>query len=235
MLDPFPPPPLWLSELVQPWAERFGLHSLPDHIHEVLFIFVFYLFIHSYLSPRLSVVLFPRSYPHLPRRTQINWDVHVVSFIQSTLISLLAIWVMIVDRERKEMTTAERIYGYTGACGLVQALATGYFLYDLIVSTVYIDLFGIGMLFHAVSALLVYGLGFVSILFFMLLTVTLRETPCLSFFRIHAKALHIHAGISLTCCPFSSTRSPIFMVPLSFFTSSPALSSTSTGFWIKST
>jgi hypothetical protein len=28
------------------------------------------------------------------------------------------------------MTSGERVFGYTGACGLIQALAVGYFVYD---------------------------------------------------------------------------------------------------------
>lgn len=76
---------------------------------------------------------------------------------------------MFVDRERQSMSTAERVYGYTGASGLVQALATGYFMYDLIVSTLYVKLFGVGMLFHAISALWVFSFGFVCVPFFLIL------------------------------------------------------------------
>lgn len=73
---------------------------------------------------------------------------------------------MFADKERESMTIGERVYGCTGALGLIQAFAAGYFLYDLIVSTVYIKMFGIGMLFHAISALWVFSFGFVSNLFF---------------------------------------------------------------------
>lgn len=58
------------------------------------------------------------------------------------------------------MNAGERVYGYTGAGGLIQALAAGYFLYDLIICTVYIKIFGVGMLFHAISALWVFSFGF---------------------------------------------------------------------------
>jgi hypothetical protein len=60
------------------------------------------------------------------------------------------------------MSSGERVFGYTGACGFVQALAVGYFVYDLIVSIRHVRMFGIGLLFHAVSALWVFSLGFVS-------------------------------------------------------------------------
>lgn len=54
-----------------------------------------------------------------------------------------------MDDERRNMTLEERLWGYTGAAGLVQALATGYFLFDLVVMIRYLDVFGLGMLAHA--------------------------------------------------------------------------------------
>lgn len=62
------------------------------------------------------------------------------------------------------MNLEERMWGYTGAAGLVQALATGYFLFDLVVMVRYLDVFGLGMLAHASSCLLTYTLGFVRFL-----------------------------------------------------------------------
>lgn len=91
---------------------------------------------------------------------RLNWDVHVVSFVQATIINVLAISVMILDNERAEMNQAERVYGYTGAGGMIQALATGYFLWDLLVTAVYLPIFGISMLTHAVCALIVFSFGF---------------------------------------------------------------------------
>ncbi|KAE8352556.1 TLC domain-containing protein [Aspergillus coremiiformis] len=160
MLDPFPPPPTWLRDRVEPWALYFNLPTLSDHIHEVLIALAGYQFIHSVLSPWLSAILFPRHYPHLNKRTKLNWDVHVVSLVQSTLVNTLALWIMFADKERKSMDINERIYGYTGTCGFLEALAAGYFVYDLIISTIHIKLFGVGMLFHAISALWVFSFGF---------------------------------------------------------------------------
>lgn len=162
MLDPFGPPPAWLRDFIEPYALKLNSPTLTEHIHEVILAFVFYQFIHSVLSPWLSPLICPQSYPKFNARTKINWDIHVVSFVQSVLINVLALWVMFVDEERSSMSAGERVYGYTGACGFVQALAVGYFVYDTIVSTVYLPLFGVGMLFHAISALWVFSLGFVS-------------------------------------------------------------------------
>lgn len=87
---------------------------------------------------------------------------HIVSFVQSTVICGLALWVMLADEERDQMGKIERVHGYTGGTGLVQAFAGGYFLWDLMVTVQNVSVFGIGMLFHAISALCVFSLGFVS-------------------------------------------------------------------------
>ncbi|GLI72221.1 hypothetical protein PoHVEF18_000391 [Penicillium ochrochloron] len=160
MLDPLGAPPVWLRNFIEPYALALNSPTLTEHIHEVIGAFLFYQFIHSVVSPWLSPILFPRSYPALNARTKLNWDIHVVSFIQSVLINAIALWVMFVDDERRSMSAGERVFGYTGGCGLIQALAVGYFIYDLIVSAQHLSMFGIGMLFHAVSALWVFSLGF---------------------------------------------------------------------------
>lgn len=162
MLDPLGPPPAWLRDLVEPYALKLNSPTLAEHIHEVIAAFALYQFIHSVLSPWLSPIFCPQSYSKLNARTKLNWDVHVVSFVQSVLINAAALWVMFNDEERRSMSTGERVFGYTGACGLIQALAVGYFVYDLIISLVHVRMFGVGLLFHAVSALWVFSLGFVS-------------------------------------------------------------------------
>jgi len=43
---------------------------------------------------------------------------------------------------------------------MIQSLAAGYFLWDLIMTAANLNIFGLGMLAHAVSALLVYSFGF---------------------------------------------------------------------------
>ena len=166
MLDPLPPPPAWLQTAITPLAEAVQLPTLPYHIHEVLFAYLLYQTIESVVSPYFSTLFFPNIYRKLPRRTRINWDVHVVSLVQSCLINTMALWVMFNDEERRDMrhSPVERVYGYTSASGLIQAFATGYFLWDLIVSTRHFSIFGIGIWFHAVSALSVFAFGFVSLL-----------------------------------------------------------------------
>ncbi|KAI1630989.1 TLC domain-containing protein [Biscogniauxia mediterranea] len=161
MRDPFPIQPIpALSEAIKPWADYFNLSTLPLHIHEIVIIAAFYQFIHSVVSPVLSKRLFPIQYTALSRSKRLSWDVHVVSLVQSTTINILALWVMFNDDERKNMDWQERIWGYTGGSAMIQALAAGYFLWDLIITASNVSVFGLGMLAHAISALLVYSFGF---------------------------------------------------------------------------
>jgi hypothetical protein len=81
--------------------------------------------------------------------------------VQCLFINTLAIWVALFDESRKTMGWEERVWAYTESSAMVQALAAGYFLWDLIVTSMYLDVFGIGTLAHAVAALIVYSLGFV--------------------------------------------------------------------------
>ncbi|TGJ78113.1 hypothetical protein E0Z10_g10652 [Xylaria hypoxylon] len=161
MKDPFPIPPIpALSAAVQPWADYFNLPTLPLHIHEIVIIAAFYEFIRSVVSPVLSNRLFPAQYNALSKSKKLNWDVHVVSLVQSTTINALALWVMYVDEERKQMDWQERLWGYSGGAAMIQALAAGYFLWDFFVTAANVNVFGLGMLAHAISALLVYSFGF---------------------------------------------------------------------------
>ncbi|KAA8914572.1 TLC domain-containing protein [Sphaerosporella brunnea] len=164
------PCPPWLAPL-QPYAEIIAktcnLPSLPQHIHQILGAFVVYHVIYLFISPVLSKLLVPQFYNKFPRRTQVNWDVHVVSFVQSSFICALALWGMITDEERKKAAAVPgddaiyyRVFGYTVTGAAVQGYATGYFLWDLMISVYYVSIMGWGFVAHAVSALAVFALGF---------------------------------------------------------------------------
>ena len=60
------------------------------------------------------------------------------------------------------MDWVARIWGYTGAGGMVQAFSAEYFLWDLMVSIVHLDVSGWSSLIHAICALVMVGFGFVS-------------------------------------------------------------------------
>lgn len=164
MHDPFPvAPPAWFTDKVQLVADYLSLQTLPLHAHEVLFAFGLYYGIHQWFAPFISNLLIPTTYASFSHKTRLSWNVHIVSLSQSTLICALALWVMQKDAVRKDMDWTERVYGYTGAGGLIQAFAGGYFVWDLVITLQNLSVFGLGMLAHAVSALFVFSLGFVSL------------------------------------------------------------------------
>ena len=66
------------------------------------------------------------------------------------------------------MDWEQRVWGYTGAGGMVEAFAAGYFLWDLWICMNNVGVFGVGLLLHAIAALGVFALGFVSIWFLYL-------------------------------------------------------------------
>lgn len=154
-----------LTLQTNPLASTLSLATLPSHAHEILYSFTLYTLLSSYISPFLSRRLFPRTYPALSGRQKVNWDIHVTSFVQSIVVCALAGYVILGDQQRMEMDWRGRIWGYTGAMGSVEGAAMGYFLWDLLVSVRYFDISGGSALFHAISALLVTGLGFVSLPF----------------------------------------------------------------------
>jgi len=208
MLDPFPlrNPPI-VKALGQLIADHTGLKTLPDHLHEVLIAASIYQFTMSFVSPFVSNLIVPQQYAKLSRRTRMNWDIHFVALIQSILICGLSYYTLYHENERPKMEWQERVYGYTGGLGLVQAFTVGYFVWDLYICVRWYSMFGFGMLAHAISALTVYSLGFVC---------------------------NLLQSYEMTLIFWNRNRLSTTTQQHSFFTSSPLLSSTSTGSVISS-
>ncbi|KAF2034933.1 DUF887-domain-containing protein [Setomelanomma holmii] len=159
MRDPIPPPSL-LVQLSEPFSEKFGLSTLPYHVHEILLGFLGYHFILYVLSPAISQLVCPGTYRGFNKRTRLNWDIHWVSMIQALFINTAALWVIFRDEERHAMDWRGRLWGYTPASGMVQGFAAGYFLWDLQISTQYLSIAGPSALLHAIGALAVTCIGF---------------------------------------------------------------------------
>ena len=162
MRDPLTPP-AFIVKATEPLANTLSLQTLSAHSHEIVIAFCVYEIVNSLISSVFSSRLFSTSYPRLSRKSKINWNVHFVSMVQSCFINSVALWVMFTDNERSSMDATERVWGYTGASGMVQGFSAGYFLWDLIASIKDVDVHGWGALIHAASALAVTCLGFVSI------------------------------------------------------------------------
>jgi hypothetical protein len=160
MLDPFPPPS-WMRDAVEPLAHKLHLHTLTLHIHEVLFSYAVYVVINSVLSPYISARLLPATYAQFPPRTKLQWNLHVTSLINATFLSIAILYVLYADKDRLNATWEDRLWGYTGAGGLVQALSAGYFLWDVQVCFRNVAILGVLDPLHAAVGLCVSLLGFV--------------------------------------------------------------------------
>ncbi|KAF2721679.1 DUF887-domain-containing protein [Polychaeton citri CBS 116435] len=165
MKDPFPiGPPAFLVEASKPLCDAVGLTALPLHIHEVIFAAGLYTVLQTVVSPALSKAICPGIYNKFDKRTVINWNVHVVSFFQSCIICGLALYALIADPEvqdwRRPESWEKRLWAYDGMIGFVQAMAYGYFIWDIYLCIRYIHIFGVGMLAHAMSAVSVFSFGF---------------------------------------------------------------------------
>jgi TLC domain len=159
MLDPIACPP-FLHDLIYPYAQSLHLTTLPPHIHEVLLSFAFYTIFENYISPSLSKRLIPQHYAKFSPRTKVNWDIHVTSFVQSLIICIATLYVIRNDTERIGTTWEGRLYGYSGGAGLVQAMAAGYFIWDIMICVVNFKILGPLDLLHGIVAASVAILGF---------------------------------------------------------------------------
>jgi hypothetical protein len=162
MDDSAPFLPVAAFQSLQAFSERLHLTTLPFHAHEIISAFLIYSTTFLYVSPALSDWLLPSIYPQLARRTRINWNIRVVSLFQSTFISAFALLVILQDTDRRNMDWKARLWGYSSLGGKVQAFAAGYFIWDVVVSAMNIEILGIGSLIHGICALLITMVGFVS-------------------------------------------------------------------------
>ncbi|CAD6573002.1 MAG: hypothetical protein ASARMPRED_005823 [Alectoria sarmentosa] len=160
MRDPIPAPNS-LVHFTNPLARTLSLRTLPLHAHEILPSFTLYTYLNSSIAPLASRHLFPKTYPDLDARTKVNWNARAVSLLQSCCINTAALAVIYLDKERWAMGPRERVWGYTGASGMVQGFAAGYFLWDLVISAAHLDVHGPGVLMHARPFCNYYGLNFV--------------------------------------------------------------------------
>lgn len=154
-----------LQELLADPAHALHLSALPLHLHEVLIALGLYTFVANVISPFLSARIVSETYAKLDHGGRINWNVHVVSFVQSIIVNALSLYVIFYDEQRKAWRPddqwAMRIWGYTGLTGLLQSFALGYFLWDLYMCIRHVGIFGWGMVVHALASSSMFIIGFV--------------------------------------------------------------------------
>ncbi|OQO06479.1 hypothetical protein B0A48_08262 [Cryoendolithus antarcticus] len=147
-----------------PWSlglsRALHLHTLPLHANTLLLSALTYQTLFSLVSPPLSRRLAPKSYPTFPLKTRLNWDIRVTGLVQAVFICTAALRVIASDPTRVGSTWETRLWGYSPAAGKVQAWAAGYFLWDILISTRWVDMYGPTAVMHAVAAFVVTMIGF---------------------------------------------------------------------------
>ncbi|RLV92129.1 Topoisomerase I damage affected protein 4 [Spathaspora sp. JA1] len=134
---------------------------LAAHWHEILGSFIFYLVVQALSGPIFSRIMGPR-YTKLPKRTRINFDVHVTSMVQCCIsISLLVPHLSNEHWANRLSDPANSLVGTTPFGAMVCAVTVGYFVWDIYVCTKYFALFGFGFLFHGFAAAYAFGAGLV--------------------------------------------------------------------------
>ncbi|KAH3687401.1 hypothetical protein WICPIJ_001614 [Wickerhamomyces pijperi] len=128
-----------------------ALEKVAYHIHEIIIIIGFYHFIFV-LSSLVSPLLV--DFSKVPRKTQIDFHVHVVSFVQSVIIVILAL-----PLNFDQTLYQDRVFATTPYSSLVTTAAFAYFVWDSIISTVYISLFGVQFLVHGIISSIVFFIG----------------------------------------------------------------------------
>ncbi|KAJ1675928.1 hypothetical protein EV182_000315 [Spiromyces aspiralis] len=115
------------------------------------------LFFHvlSILSDPLSHLIFGAAYAKLPKHKRHSWGIRVASHAHAIFTILASIPIF-----NSPPLVEDRVFGYTDYASMVYSVVCGYFLWDLFLCITEFQSYGLGFLFHAISALSVYIQGF---------------------------------------------------------------------------
>lgn len=127
------------------------------HWHEILLSTVFYFSIQA-LSPMFSSKMFGKTYTELNPKTKLNFDIHMVSMVQCfiSIAIIIPAWSHPHIKNRADDAYLS-VFGYNPYSGFVGAITVGYFIWDSVVCTLHLKLFGVGFLLHGFAALYVFG------------------------------------------------------------------------------
>ncbi|KAJ3008947.1 hypothetical protein HKX48_008257 [Thoreauomyces humboldtii] len=134
-------------------ASTLHLTKLPAHSTTLFFSTLACHVIHT-LSHRISL-RYSSHYARLSPPKQADWNMHVVSSVHATLITLAALPIF-----GMESLSTDKVLAYDPYAGEVYAVAAGYFLWDSVVCLWNVKLFGLGFALHGIACLAVFLLAF---------------------------------------------------------------------------
>lgn len=151
--------PVWTEDPLA-WARPFPAKPqsyYAAHWHEIVLAAVTYFAIQA-VTPAFAKRLLGPTYTKLDRKTKLNFDIHVVSMVQCivSILVLLPTWEHPHALNRAD-DPFNSIFGYNAYSGFVSSITVGYFIWDMYVCLVHVNLFGLGFLLHAFAALFVFS------------------------------------------------------------------------------
>ncbi|KAH9816297.1 TLC domain-containing protein [Melampsora americana] len=132
------------------------LTNLSLHL-PIIIISTFTCFFLQYLSNQiLSPKLFPIHYQNLSTFTKFNWDTHFVAWIHSFYATFIGIYFLCNYHQFQDLHD-DKLFGYHPFAMNLLSISTGYFLWDIAVSTLMvIKGNGIGFFLHAASCFVAF-------------------------------------------------------------------------------
>jgi hypothetical protein len=160
------------------FVHSMGLKSLPLHAGQIVTAAFIYFAIQNILSPFISTILFPQQYPKFDRRTKVLWNVGVVKMIKAPLNCFMCLVAMVKGMKTAHAITMEgRVWGYWSRGSSVQAIATGFYVFEILISIQYFDVLGLRTFLHAVASSSCSLLAFRPVLNYYGCRLTLLELP----------------------------------------------------------
>lgn len=120
----------WLVEAAQPYCNKLGIPAAALHIPTVLISLTTWVLL-QYASSVISPKLFPKIFAKFNKRTRVNWDIHVVSFVHAVIVTPAAalVWWRIQQQgglqAKDHPLSIDRLRGYDYDAGQVYAIALG--------------------------------------------------------------------------------------------------------------
>lgn len=129
----------------------FGGGPLVDNAHTIGFAVVLYASL--YQASKLFLLNKPLRDTLATRKSQTDFCIRIVSFLQSVAICILGIPVL------NSPDLPDHLFGSTPYTSFYVSMALGYFIYDAIISLYYVRMFGIGFAVHGLVSTAVFIAG----------------------------------------------------------------------------
>ncbi|KAK0631368.1 TLC domain-containing protein [Immersiella caudata] len=126
-----------------------NLRTLPPHLPSILLSTLSFTLLHL-LSTPLSHFLLPKTYPSFPPSSKTDWNLRVVSLIQSLILGPLSLYILTCQFFIwPPRGLIERVYGYYELETQMTDIALGYFLWHFAMMLKEYKKHGMQMVLHA--------------------------------------------------------------------------------------